>query len=202
MTNLPRLVKHEDILRGKLFYVAMPNTLGRPLQFVIEDKSKSGSFKIVKKNDGLEGKIDSKTGEKKSEILKVVTEVKMRPCIVIQKDEFNKNKKYPLVAILPIATLSEASKEKPATKRMIKYNDLDSSYYLGDDCYITINDPQRIYKNMLFEVEKDLKFDTSKINMEEIMKRFAKCFDIKRISACDDCEHNCEKCVYKKTVNE
>lgn len=199
--NLPRLVEHEDICRGKIFSVALPFTNGRPLSFVVEDNNNSNLFKIVKKVDGFEGKIDKKTGERKAEELKIVTGIKLRPCIVIQKDEYNHNHKYPLVAILPIATLTSEHKKKSIYQRLIKDNDLDSLYYLGNDCYITINDPQRVYKNLLFDIE-NINFDESNIDMEEIMKRFAKCFEIKRISECDQCEHNCENCEYKKVVNE
>ena len=37
--------------------------------------------------------------------------------------------------------------------------------------------------------------------MAVIMKKFAQCFEIKRIKECDDCAKNCENCVYKLAVN-
>lgn len=200
--SLPRLIKDSDIFRGKIFSVALPFTSGRPLQFVVEDDNHDGLYRIVKKDDGFEGKIDNVTKVRKSEQLRIVTGIKLRPCIVIQKDEFNHNPKYPLVAILPIATLTKEQKEKPIYKRLIEKNDLDNFYYLGNDCYITINDPQRVYKNVLFQIDYKLKYNETDINMEDIMKRFAKCFEIKKISECDNCQYNCENCEYKKVVNE
>ncbi|WP_352419042.1 hypothetical protein [Proteiniborus sp.] len=198
---LPRLIKHEDIFRGKIYSVALPFTNGRPLNFVVEDDTHKGLYKIIKKDDGFEGKVDKETGIRKSEQLKIVTGIKLRPCIVIQKDEYNHNPKYPLVAILPIATLSDKQKERPLFQRMVSHNDVDSFYYLGNDCYITINDPQRVFKNVLFEIDYKLNYNESDVDMQEIMKKFAKCFEIKRIVECDTCKHNCENCEYKKVVN-
>ena len=100
---------------------------------------------------------------------------------MIQKDQYNHNEKYPFVVILPIATLSEDHKKKPIFKRLIERNDLDQFYYLGNDCYITVNDPKRVYKNTLFYVEGHLKIDEKEIDMDELMMRFAECFDVKKI---------------------
>lgn len=195
MSELPRLVKSEDILRGKVFNVALPFTNGRPLNFVFEDNDQKGMIKIVQLDDGLEGRID-KEGHRKAEVLRIVTEIKMRPALVIDRDEFNKNPNYPLVAILPIATLNESQKRKNIFQRMVRYNDIERFYYLGNDSYITINDPQRVYKNMLFENESNIVFEEPV--MVEIFKRFAQCFAVERIIECDKCEHNCENCDYKK----
>lgn len=195
MNDLPRLVKPEDILRGKVFNVALPFTNGRPLNFVFKDESQKDVFKIVRLDDGLEGKIGN-DGNRKAEILKIVTEIKMRPALIIDKDEFNHNPNYPFVVILPIATLSKSQKEKSIFKRMIRHNDIERFYYLGNGSYITVNDPQRVYKNMIFENESDIVFGES--TMIEIFKRFAQCFAIDRIIECDRCEHNCENCNYKK----
>ncbi len=200
--KLPRLIEHKDICRGKIFSVALPFTNGRPLNFIAKDDSSEELYRIVKKSDGFEGSIDEKTGERKSEELQIVTGIKLRPCVVIQKDEYNHNPKYPLVVILPIATLTDRHKEKLIYQRMIEKNDVDSFYYLGNDCYITINDPQRVYKNTLFYIDYNLKYSETDVNMEEIMKRFAKCFEIKKIVECDNCQYNCENCKYKKAVNE
>lgn len=195
MNGLPRLVKPEEILRGKVFNVALPFTNGRPLNFVFEDNDHKDRFKIVQLDDGLEGKVNEK-GHRRAEVLRIVTEIKMRPALVIDRNEFNQNPTYPLVAILPIATLSELQKRKNIFQRMVKYNNIERFYYLGNDSYITINDPQRVYKNMLFNNDSNIIFE--KPIMIEIFKRFAQCFAIDRIVECDRCEHNCENCDYKK----
>jgi len=196
MNILPRLVNNDDILRGKVFNVALPFTKGRPLDFVCEDKNNLGLYKIIKNNDGFEGKLDEKTGKKQSEIVKVVVEFKLRPALIIQKDEYNLNSNFPFAVVLPIATLSDNQKNKSIFKRMIKSNDVESFYYLGNDSYTTINDPQRVYKNMLFYNDSNTFYN--KDIMNEIMKRFAKCFEINKIVECDSCEYNCDNCELKK----
>jgi mRNA-degrading endonuclease toxin of MazEF toxin-antitoxin module len=197
---LPRLVNDSNILRGKIFHVALSFTKGRPLNFVVEEESNPGLFKTVKLDDGFEGKINPETGELESEVVKIVTEFKLRPAVIIQKDEFNKNPNYPFIVVLPIATFTEKHKEKSIYRRVISHNDVDSFYYLGRDTYITVNDPHRIYKNMLFEMENVSKLSDEV--MEKIMKRFAKCFEIRKIVECQECAQNCEKCEYKLAVNK
>lgn len=179
--DLPRLVISKDIHRGKIFYVALPYTQGRPFSFVEKDRHYHDICRIVEKADGFEGKSDEETGKRRSEEQNIVTGIKLRPCVVIQKEQYNHNESYPFVVVLPIATLSTSQKQRPAFKRMLEYNDLDQFYYLGNDCYITINDPHRVYKNTLFYVEGNLKIDESMIDMDELMIRFAECFAVKKI---------------------
>ena len=181
MSELPRLVDSKDICRGKIFYVALPYTQGRPLRFIEKDEQHPELYRIVEKEDGFEGRAEPATGKRRSESLEIVTGIKLRPCIVIQKDQYNHNEKYPFVVILPIATLTKEHKQKLIFKRLIEYNDLDQFYYLGNDCYITVNDPKRVYKNTLFYVEGRLKIDTCDIDMDDLMMRFANCFDVKRL---------------------
>ena len=181
MSERPRLVNSKDISRGKIFYVALPYTQGRPFRFIEKDEQHSKMYRIIEKEDGFQGKSEPQTGRRRSESLEIVTGIKLRPCIVIQKDQYNHNEKYPFVVILPIATLSEDHKKKPIFKRLIERNDLDQFYYLGNDCYITVNDPKRVYKNTLFYVEGHLKIDEKEIDMDELMMRFAECFDVKKI---------------------
>ena len=179
--QLPRLVSSKDINRGKVFYVALPYTQGRPFKFLEKDRHYPDIYRVIEKDDGFEGKADGESGRRRSEALNVVTGIKLRPCVVIQKDQYNHNEKYPFVVILPIATLTPEHKEKPLFKRLIQYNDVDQFYYLGNDCYITVNDPKRVYKNTLFYVEGGLKIEESKIDMDELMIRFAECFAVKKL---------------------
>jgi len=179
--ELPRLVQSKDIERGKIFYVALPFTQGRPFKFVEKDQRIPDLYRMVEKKDGFEGVSEPRTGRRRSENLEIVTGIKLRPCIVIQKDQYNHNEKYPFVVILPIATLSKEHKQKPIFKHLIEYNDLDQFYYLGNDCYITVNDPKRVYKNTLFYVGGNFKINESEIDMDELMLRFAECFEVKRI---------------------
>ena len=179
--DLPRLVESKDIDRGKIFYVALPYTQGRPFKFVEKDRYYPDLYRVVEKDDGFEGKAEPRTGRRKSESLEVLTGIKLRPCVVIQKDQYNHNEKYPFVVILPIATLTKEHKQKPIFKHLIQHNDLDQFYYLGNDCYITINDPKRVYKNTLFYVEGGLKIPDTEIDMDELMMRFAECFEVKKI---------------------
>ncbi len=185
MPNLPRLVSHQDIKRGKIFYVALPHTEGRPFKFLQSDESKLNCYKIVEKQDGFEGtRLES--GRKIAEQLNVVVGIKLRPCLIIQKDQYNQNERYPFVVVLPIATLTKDHKERPIFKRLIEKNDLDQFYYLGNDCYITVNDPHRVYKNTLFYVEGTLKIDENGFDMDELMKRYAECYDVKAILSIDN----------------
>ncbi len=179
--DLPRLVQSEDIHRGKIFYVALPYTQGRPFRFVEKDEQHEDLYRIIERPDGFEGKSEPQTGKRRSESLEVVTGIKLRPCIIIQKDQYNHNDKYPFVVVLPIATLTKEHKQRPIFKRLIEHNDLDQFYYLGNDCYITVNDPKRVYKNTLFYVEGRLKIEESDIDMDELMMRFAECLAVKKI---------------------
>ncbi|HAX72730.1 MAG TPA: hypothetical protein DCY20_04340 [Firmicutes bacterium] len=178
MNELPRLVESKDIRRGKVFYVALPYTQGRPFRFLEKDSEQPDRYKVITRPDGFEGRAEPETGKRRSENLEIVTGIKLRPCIVIQKDQYNRNENYPFVVILPIATLSNEHKQRPIFKRLIEHNDLDQFYYLGNDCYITVNDPQRVYKNTLFHVEGRLKINEDDFDMEELMKRFADCFEV------------------------
>lgn len=173
--DLPRLVSSKDIHRGKIFYVALPYTECRPFKFIERDRHYPDIYRVVERADGFEGKDDG-NGRRRSEDLQIVTGIKLRPCLVISKDTDNHNEKYPLVVILPIATLTEAHKQKPIWKRLVKYNDVPSLFYLGNGCYITINDPKRVNKNTLFYVEGGLKVEETGIDMEELMWRFADYF--------------------------
>jgi len=179
--DLPRLVRSRDIDRGKIFYVALPYTQGRPFKFVEKDRYYPDLYRVIEKKDGFEGKAEPLTGRRRAESLDVVTGIKLRPCIVIQKDQYNHNEKYPFVVVLPIATLSKYHKQKPIFKHLIEYNDLDQFYYLGNDCYITVNDPKRVYKNTLFYIDGQLKIAADEIDMDELMIRFAECFEVKKI---------------------
>ena len=179
--DLPRLVQSKDIHRGKIFYVALPYTQGRPFRFVEKDGQHEDLYRIIERPDGFEGVSEPETGKRRSESLEVVTGIKLRPCIIIQKDQYNHNEKYPFVVVLPIATLTKEHKQRPIFKRLIEHNDLDQFYYLGNDCYITVNDPKRVYKNTLFYVEGRLKIEESDIDMDELMMRFAECLAVKKI---------------------
>ncbi|MCL1949694.1 MAG: hypothetical protein FWF59_08185, partial [Turicibacter sp.] len=90
MEELPRLVASADIHRGKIFYVALPYTEGRPFNFVEQDRHYPDIYRIQKKDDGFEGKTDN-SGKKRSEVLNIMTGIKLRPCVVIQKDFYNHN---------------------------------------------------------------------------------------------------------------
>lgn len=96
---------NSNIIRGRIFNAAIISTNGRPLEFLEEQEG--DTYKIIPKNDGLEGKVDLKTGKRKAEVLKIATEVKLRPVVVIQSD---KNSNYPLVVVLPLANIPKAKK--------------------------------------------------------------------------------------------
>lgn len=204
MGELPRLVPYDDIKRGKLFNVAVPFTNGRPLSFVMEDPINKNVFRIVKKDDGFEPVTDPRTGKKKAPVLKIVTEYKLRPAIVIQDDEWNHKSEYHSVIVLPISSIYEEDKKDPITQRMIEKNDLDGVHFLGNttgrEAYVTINDPKRLHKNLLFKTRNEIIFP-DKV-MEDIMIKFAKCFSIKKIVQCKECEKNCETCALKLAVNK
>ena len=182
--DLPRLVSHQDILRGRIFYVALPHTEGRPFKFLQKENEDSNSYRVIEKSDGFEGTVLA-SGQRRADQQEVVVGIKLRPCLIIQKDQYNQNERYPFVVVLPIATLTKKHKSRPIFQRLIEKNDLDQFYYLGNDCYITINDPHRVYKNTLFYVEGSLKIDEENFDMDELMKRFAECFDVKELRAMD-----------------
>lgn len=198
---LPREVKNEDILKGEVFYVALPYLEGRPLKFIEPANDNQDLYKIVQKEDGFEAKTDE-NGKKYSPELLIACGIKMRPCLIIQNDEMNGNENYPMVVVLPIQTFSDKQSERPTFKRMVESNDLPEYYYLDNKSYITIDNPRRVYKNMLFTIPNRVKFDKSLIDMEEIMVRFAECFEIDKIRQCEECSKNCNKCEFKIAVNE
>ncbi|MDF2545345.1 MAG: hypothetical protein K0R93_243 [Anaerosolibacter sp.] len=204
MGDLPRLVSHKDIIRGKIFNVAVPHTSGRPLNFVIEDPGQKGTYKIITKDDGFEGEKDPKTGKKIAPVVKVVTEFKLRPAIVISDDYWNNNEDYYSVVVVPIASIYEEDKKNPLIKRMMTSNDLDGLHYIGTktgrDAYVTVNDPVRLNKNMLFEPKKQIVLDDPLMTV--LMEKFAKCFAVKKIARCRECEHNCESCEFRLAVNK
>lgn len=202
MANLPRLVPYDQILRGKIFNVAVPFTSERPLDFVIEDEKLKGLYRIITKDDGFEGVVNPKTGRRQAPVVKIVTEFKLRPAIVIQKNEFNNNLNYHMTIVLPITKIREEDKNNEYVQEAIKNNDVEYYHYLSDllvyESLILINDPKRIHKNMLFATAKDIVLDNHV--MEEILVKFAKCFEIKKIRECDECEQNCKRCRYKFAV--
>lgn len=204
MSELPRQIPYEDILQGKIFLAAIPYTFGRPLRFVEEDKQSPGKYIIKEDNDGFEARIDSKTGKKYSPIVQAVAEFKVRLAVVIQSDEWNQKSKYPFTVVVPIASLYPDDFKEPEVQRLVSKNDLPSMHYIenvtGRDAYITVNDPNRINKNMLFKPAIDIKLDT--LTMEKVLKKLAICFEIKKIVQCDDCNRNCDKCEYKLAVNK
>lgn len=204
MGTLPRLVPYNKILRGKIFNVAVPYTSERPLDFVIEDETQKGLYKIITKDDGFEGVVDPATGKRYAPTVKVVTEFKLRPAVVIQKNEFNNNPNYHMTIVLPITKIYEKDKTNSLIQRAITDNDVEYFHYLGGllvyESLVLIADPKRIHKNMLFEPPKEIILDDH--TMEEILVKFAKCFQIKRIKECDECERNCKSCRYKLAVNK
>jgi uncharacterized protein YifN (PemK superfamily) len=198
---LPREVKSKDILKGSIFYVALPYLESRPLKFVEPDKDNKGLYKIIQKDDGFEP-IINKDGKKVSPELQIVCGVKLRPCLIIQNDEMNQNEQYPLVIVLPIQTFSSNQKNKALYKRVIEKNDLPEYFYLDNGSYITIDNPRRVYKNTLFTIPNHINFDKNLINIDEIMIRLAECFEINKIRQCENCSKNCDNCEFKMAVNE
>lgn len=198
---LPKEVNSKDISKGEIFYVALPYLESRPLKFIEPDDENEGLYKIVQKDDGFEPITDEK-GKRKSPELQIACGVKLRPCLVIQNDDMNKNEKYPLVVVLPIQTFSNNQMNKELYKRVIDKNDIPEYYYLDKGSYITIDNPRRVYKNTLFTVPNAVNFDKSLINLEEIMTRLAECFEINKIRQCEECSKNCSKCAFKLAVNE
>ena len=202
--NLPRLVTYDKIKRGKLYNVAVPHMSERPLSFVIEDDKNPGTFNLVTKPDGFEGKRDPKTGKKFAPTLKVVTEFKLRPSLVIQNDKLNTDPNYHSIVVLPVATIYESDKENPLISRAIEKNDIDLIHYIGAitgrEAYIQVNNPKLIHKNLLFEPDYELLLPD--IIITDTMKKFAKCFEIKQIKECEECQRNCNNCEYKIAVNK
>ncbi len=204
MGRLPREVPNEVILRGRIFNAAIPHTFGRPLKFVEQDSNDNNLFHIIEKDDGFEGVIDPKTGKRVSPIVQAVAEFKLRPAVVIQSDEWNQKEKYPYIIVLPIASLYPEDLDDPDIKRMVERNDLPYFHYLasitGRESYITITKPNRLNKNMIYMPKTQIALNRA--TMEEILKKFATCFEIKKIAQCDTCNKNCEKCEYKLAVNK
>ena len=204
MDILPRRVSHEKILRGKIFNVAVPHISKRPLDFVVEDSANPGLYKIISKIDGFEGEIDPKTGKKYAPTLRVVTEFKLRPAIIIQNNELNFKISYYYTVALPIGSIYENDKTEPTMQRAMTTNDVNELHYIGTipgkESYVTIDNPKVVHKNMLFEPAHELIVPDQM--MVEIMKKFALCFEIKRIKECDERKNNCDKCEYKLAVNK
>lgn len=204
MGGLPREVPYGQILRGKIFNVAVPFTNERPLDFVIEDDKFKGFYKIITKDDGFEGVINQETGRRQAPVVKIATEFKLRPAIVIQKNEFNNNPNYHMTIVLPITKIRKEDKNNEYVQGAIENNDVEYYHYLGKlllhESLILINDPKRIHKNMLFATPKEIILSND--IMEEILVKFAKCFEIKKIKECDECEQNCKRCRYKLAVNK
>jgi len=204
MSVLPRLVSYDKILRGKIFNVAVPHISKRPLDFVIKSPRHEKLYEVITKLDGFEGERDPKTGKKYSPTLKVVTEFKLRPAIIIQNDEFNQREQYLYTVVLPVSKIQDSDRTDPVMQRVMKENDLKEMHFIGRlpgiDSYITIDNPKVIHKNLLFESPVDISVPEEM--MIEIMKKYAQCFEIKRIKECDDCSKNCEKCEYKLAVNK
>ncbi len=193
MPALPRQVKTEDILRGKVFDVAVPFTKGRPFDFVQEIEDTNGHYRIVRMDDGLEGTIVG--GKRKAEVLKVVTEIKLRPALIILGDKDNQVEKYPYTLILPLGTVSPSQKERPLFKKMMATNDVEQFHYLGNDTYITVNDPLRVFKNSLFE--RDVSIEIPAETVTAILMKLAQCIELERIPRCSECENNCKTCEFK-----
>lgn len=204
MSGLPRMVKYEDIMRGKVFNVAIPHTEGRPFDFIIENETNKGTYNIVTKDDGFEGVIDPVTGRRKAPTVMIATEFKLRPAVVISSNVANQKANYHSVIVLPIASIFEKDKSDSLVQRMMSSNDIGGLHYIGQvtgrDAYITVNDPKRLHKNMLFEPAKEVLLDEEL--MAVIMEKLAGCLEIKQIPQCKECEKNCDKCQYKVAVNK
>jgi hypothetical protein len=196
MIQIPKGINSRDLRRGEVYQAGLPHILGRPLRFV--EESENDLYRVIKKDFGLEGKVNPQTGATQAVEYSVVTPLKMRPCLVIQNDALNCDEKYDFVIVLPIATVPEERKTLPIMKRMIEKNDVSRFHYIENSVYITVDDPHRIYKNLLFEVnESSLKFDKRLIDMDEIMKKYARCFKITKIRECEECERNCKNCEFR-----
>lgn len=203
MSQLPRLVDYNEILRGKIFNVPIPFTSERPLDFVVEEPDGKGLYRIVRKDDGFEGQIDPVTKKKVAKPLKIVTEFKMRPAVVIQSTNINTSPYYDFVIVLPLASINENDLKDPVMKEIVAHNNNDRMYYLGEtlgrEAYVNIIDPKRLHKNMLYAAKEEVIL-TEDV-MEVIMMKFARCLEIKKIAECETCEKNCENCSYKNVVN-
>lgn len=203
MTRLPRAVSYDNILWGKVYYVPIPFSSGRPLEFVVKDTDHEDLYRLAKKADGFEGEIDPATGNRVSRELKIVTEFKMRPALVIQSNEMNVDPRYDFVVVLPISTINKGHMNRPIIQDMITHNNIDRLHYIGKavgrESYITVSDPKRLHKNMLYKFNREVSFSDEV--MEVILAKLAKCLEIKRIAECDLCEKNCENCEYKNVVN-
>lgn len=201
---LPRLVPHNQILRGKIFNVALPFTSGRPLDFVVEDENNKGLFRIVQMDDGFLPVYNEKLKRKTAPVVKAVCEFKMRPAIVIQNNEFNAQQDYYQTIVLPITSIKDEVRKDPVIQQLVTTNDVEYLHYLGDllhkESYVVISDLKRIHKNLLFKTKTEMYIKDA--DMEAILVKLAQCFKIKKIRECDECERNCEKCEYKLAVNK
>lgn len=191
---LPRQVENSKILRGRVLNVAVINPNGRPLEFLEEEGS--NIYKSIVKLDGLEGKIDKVSGKKKAETLKIISEVKLRPALIIQPNEYNQKTSYPFVTILPLANIPKNKKGTNMMKRLVEKNDLDVMHYLGHNSYVTVNDPRRVYKNMLFEFKDGIERKIDELSFNIIMRKFANCFEIDEIDKCEECVYNYDNYIY------
>lgn len=204
MSQLPRQVSYDEIIRGKIFNVPTPYTSQRPLDFVVEEPGSEGLFRIVQKDDGFEGEIDPVTKKRVAKTLKIVTEFKMRPAVVIQSTDINTSPFYDYVIVLPLTSIHPGDLTDPVIQEIMTYNNNDRMHYLGEllgrHALVNIVDPKRLHKNMLYATKAGVILGDDV--METIMVKFAECLSIRRIVECETCEKNCENCSYKNAVNQ
>lgn len=202
MEELPRLVKSQDIIKGKIFNIAVPFVAERPLEFVVQDDGNSDKYRIVTKDDGFEGTMGA-DGKRHADVVRVVTDYKLRPGVIISSNELNNNEDFKDVIVLPISSIHTNESQRSLIQRMKEKNDLPSFHYLerlvGKESYVIVNKPIRLHKSMIFEARREIVLDQE--IMTEIMKKLAKCLEIEEIEKCDQCEHNCENCELKLASN-
>ena len=197
-------VGYSEILRGHLYWSAIPYTKGRPLDFLEDFKELDDGTnicKVVKKENGFECEIDEETQEPMSEV-KVIIPHKVRIALVLQNDFLNHHSAYHQVFVVPIQTLHRAGKTKTFLDKLAIRNEYPQYHYIGEEtgreAYVNIGDIKRIHKSLLLE-----RFRPEQINvdvMTEICNKISFLLDIKEIPVCHDCKRNCANCDLKKII--
>jgi len=199
-------VSYTEILRGHLYWSAIPFTKGRPLDF-LEDFSQLGngerSCKVVNKEVGFECEIDDITQEPKTEV-SVIIPHKVRIALVLQNDFLNHHASYHQVFVAPIQTLHREGKTKSFIEKLTIKNEYPQYHFIGEEtgreAFINIGDIKRIHKSLLLEKFREEELDQDII--KEVCNKLSSLLEIKEISACQDCKMKCENCDLKKsTIN-
>lgn len=187
-----KILDYETINRGNVYWAAIPFSEERP--FKIFSLLKNASVTGKKKNEDeftFDGSIDE-DGKRHSDEIDVVVRHKRRMAIVVQDDNFNHDKDYDFVYVVPLTTFNSNS-DKIAYFKENKDN--PSFHYVGKingkESVANISDIKRIHKSLLL----DYTYSTliSDENMKDICVKIGTFMQIDEIEKCKECKYNYEK---------